>query len=321
MKYPIANILQFREVAVAAFYAQELFQRKKNNASASSRYSVTSQGITSTRRLSSAPAPRSSIVGGTLSTTNQTPSQDFQQAMSWSDVLHLITILREEQKGIASTVSQNEEDMAMVPMTTHPAPTSSLGTARTLVPPHAPAIDDVSTSTFLVNQSSPERPIEEKPSEVKSMTSQPLLTPTKPPPEETKKPELNQEGKKISLGISLKKGGRPVEMTVPSLKSSSLKASSLFSTMKQGLEQLGLDNSTSGLGSDQSKGTPPTKKSSSEIAIKQETILEASRSSFLPCSLLFSGGRLSPQWRRIEVFRDPDHCSSSQHRGRYQSIQ
>jgi hypothetical protein len=315
MQYPIPIILQFREVAVAAFYAQELFQRKKRSsssvASASSRYtSVTTQGIASAgRRLSSVPLSRSSFhgggagggggLGGASSTpTNSIPAQDFQQAMSWSDVLHLVTILRDEQKGIASIVSQNDEEMS-----SHPPPLPPPSATSQVGAPSAPASQEQPVVTPKDQKLVPK-------SDPAPAAPQTSLTPTKQPsldegkkantatvdspsaPSAVSATETSQENKKISLGISLKKGGRPVEMTVPTLKSSSMKASSLFSSMKQGFEQLGGGGGGSGLDSSsssaavssdqQTKGTP-TKKSStnSESVPRQETILEVGPSRLL----------------------------------------
>ena len=66
MTYPMATILQFREVAVAVFNAQELFLKRK----------------------------KKKRKGG-----------NFSQALSWRDVLSMLTILKEEQRGVISYVS------------------------------------------------------------------------------------------------------------------------------------------------------------------------------------------------------------------------
>jgi hypothetical protein len=69
MTYPMSTILQFREVAVAVFNAQDLFMQRKKSKSA-----------------------------------NRSKKQ-FSQALSWRDVLSMLTILKEEQRGVISYVS------------------------------------------------------------------------------------------------------------------------------------------------------------------------------------------------------------------------
>lgn len=248
MKYPISIILQFREVAFAVFYAQELFQRKKNAANKS----MASSNQGSSRRLSSAAPPRASLTGSG-STGNPLNSLDFQQAMSWSHVLHMITILRDEQKGIATEVSHNEDEGLNI---------------------IAPALSTVATSNLKSSsEDSIRKNFESKKDESKVKDEPKVETPVKTPVQETpttpsedppvksddSKRVEGQDGKKISLGISLKKGGPPVEMSVPILKTSSKTASSLFSSMKQGLEQLGLDSGNRDRDMDQSRSTPSKK--------------------------------------------------------------
>jgi hypothetical protein len=286
MQYPIPIILQFREVAFAAFYAQDLFQRKKlATSSTASKYSVSASshggggGTGGGRRLSSATAPsRGSILGGgpsliSLSSTNNSSASDFQQAMSWSDVLNMITILRDEQKGISSEVAHNDDDNSSQQHGGHQGlrqqvispPISTFaggnvlstvreeggeGRVKTSVPITAP-------DTSVVPAAVAEEPKvkEERVSSVEEATVESAPVVAKGSEENTSTP------KKISLGISLKKGGPPVELPVPSLKpstssassvansasatmsSASKTASNLFSSMRQGFEQLASDQS------------------------------------------------------------------------------
>jgi hypothetical protein len=251
MQYPIPIILQFREVAFAAFYAQELFQRKKM---ATSKYSSTSSAASSHggsaiggRRLSAAPAlSRTSILGSTssslisLSSANP-PNSDFQQAMSWSDVLNMITILRDEQKGISSEVAHQQPEEEI-----------SSGGGNVL----SSVREEETVKSTEVQGREDKLSMDER-----AVESVAVITPvTLPKSSEEMTPKKQQssegqEGKKISLGISLKKGGPPVEVAVPSLKttpktaasSASKTASSLFSSMRQGFEQLA---------SEQSRGSP-----------------------------------------------------------------
>ena len=71
MSYAITTILQFREVAVAVFNAQELFMKRKKSKSGMKKYS----------------------------------QKQFSKALSWRDVLSILTILKEEQRGVISYVS------------------------------------------------------------------------------------------------------------------------------------------------------------------------------------------------------------------------
>mmetsp|Transcript_21463 Transcript_21463/g.31127 ORF Transcript_21463/g.31127 Transcript_21463/m.31127 type:complete len:1650 (-) Transcript_21463:216-5165(-) len=80
MIYPIGVIIQFREVAVTAFSAQEIFLKKKKRRESAK------------KRKSTGPSAQISA------------EKDFQQALSWRDVVHMITILKEEQRGIVSYV-------------------------------------------------------------------------------------------------------------------------------------------------------------------------------------------------------------------------
>lgn len=320
MKYPISIILQFREVAVATFYAQELFQRKKKSlkGNLTSRRASSSGGggVTSSTRHSILGSTHGNVnsgggagagAGGTggssgSNAVTQAPVQDFQQAMTWRDILHMITILKDEQHGIVSDISTLEEEHSTHPSSSHapiatshslPLVTASTtshkesvkDTVKELVKePSKSSITTPATGTSTVTSTSttstipPTTPTKlsddiQKSSTPSSSTVTTTLTPSTPI--ETT-PENNS---KFSFGISLKKGGPTMEVSIPSLKmgssnnnvsggtgggtgsvsvssAASKTAANLFSSMKLGFDQFGSDVSNL------SASTPSGKKNS-----------------------------------------------------------
>lgn len=216
-------------------------------ASKSSSSGASTHGGATSRRLSSATAPpRSSILG-----TMNGPNSDFQQAMSWSDILSMMTILRDEQRGISSEVAhQSEEENSFQHVISPPISTSGGGTSLNTIREEL-RVKPVVEKVQVIEESQEEREVDVVPITVPKIIEE---TTPKTIEEITPKKQLaaseGQEAKKISLGISLKKGGPPVEVSVPSLKarapsSASKTASSLFSSMRQGLEQLASEPSRS----------------------------------------------------------------------------